>query len=258
MKSLTKNIYTLTGLAAMLLLSCSKEDRYLCSDNDPTPLTTRSVVSLDSLNSGELVLLEETEELLKLKNLMARKRSSNVGAMAVGVSDVDEFFASNMNAISGMSVNISVRSTSSGSSTTKKYLKCSGNGKEVTDDELSRNESASVFKDKAAMIAQEKQAYYDLAIRINPITRLNPCMGDPLSFDLGVVDESEMLVHSNPRSGIHYIYDKTNKIAFSYLVDTIDEDWILDDYGIRDWVESLPTKSISLATIANSYKIIGL
>lgn len=128
----------------------------------------------------------------------------------------------------------------------------------VTDDELSRNESASVFKDKAAMIAQEKQAYYDLAIRINPITRLNPCMGDPLSFDLGVVDESEMLVHSNPRSGIHYRYDKTNKIAFSYLVDTIDEDWILDDYGIRDWVESLPTKSISLATIANSYKIIGL
>lgn len=82
MKSLTKNIYTLTVLVAMLLLSCSKEDRYLCSDNDPTPLTTR--------------------------------------------------------------------------------------------------------------------------------------------------------------------------------VDTIDEDWILDDYGIRDWVESLPTKSISLATIANSYKIIGL
>lgn len=119
MKSLTKNIYTLTVLVAMLLLSCSKEDRYLCSDNDPTPLTTRSVVSLDSLNSGELVLLEETEELLKLKNLMARKRSSNVGAMAVGVSDVDEFFASNMNAISGLSVNISVRSTSSGSSTTK-------------------------------------------------------------------------------------------------------------------------------------------
>lgn len=145
MKSLTKYIYTLTGLAAMLLLSCSKEDRYLCSDNDPTPLTTRSVVSLDSLNSGELVLLEETEELLKLKNLMARKRSSNVGAMAVGVSDVDEFFASNMNAISGMSVNISVRSISSGSSTTKKYLKCSGNGKEVTLDELSESDESKFY-----------------------------------------------------------------------------------------------------------------
>lgn len=41
MKSLTKYIYTLTGLAAMLLLSCSKEDRYLCSDNDPTPWNKR-------------------------------------------------------------------------------------------------------------------------------------------------------------------------------------------------------------------------
>lgn len=145
MKSLTKNIYTLTVLVAMLLLSCSKEDRYLCSDNDPTPLTTRSVVSLDSLNSGELVLLEETEELLKLKNLMARKRSSNVSAMAVGVYDVDEFFASNMNAISGLSVNISVRSTSSGSSTSKKYLKCSGNGKEVTLDELSESDESKFY-----------------------------------------------------------------------------------------------------------------
>jgi len=34
--------------------------------------------------------------------------------------------------------------------------------------------------------------------------------------------------------------------------------WILDDYGIRDWVESLPTRSISMATLANSYRIIGL
>ena len=28
--------------------------------------------------------------------------------------------------------------------------------------------------------------------------------------------------------------------------------------GIRSWVESLPTKSISMATLANSYRIIGL
>lgn len=33
---------------------------------------------------------------------------------------------------------------------------------------------------------------------------------------------------------------------------------ILDEYGIRDWVESLPTKSIAMATLANSYRIIGL
>lgn len=57
---------------------------------------------------------------------------------------------------------------------------------------------------------------------------------------------------------MEYIYDTTRRIAFSHLTDTIDEDWILDDYGIRDWIESLPVKSISMATLANSYKIIGL
>lgn len=41
-------------------------------------------------------------------------------------------------------------------------------------------------------------------------------------------------------------------------LDDLDGDWILDDYGIRSWVESLPTKSISMATLANSYRIIGL
>lgn len=133
-----------------------------------------------------------------------------------------------------------------------------GDAASATDAELSSNENASIFTQKATAIAQAKQEYYDLEIRINPSVRLNPIMGTPLCIDLGKVDEGSMLVHSNPRTGIHYIYDKVNKVAFSHLVDVYDEDWILDEYGIRDWVESLETKSISLATIANSYKIIGL
>ena len=144
-KSSTKYIFILAALTALVFLSCSKEDSYLCSENESTHLETRSVVSSDSLDSGELILLEETEELLELKNLMARKRLSNVGTMAAGGADVDEFFASNMNAMSGLSVNISVRSTSSGSSTTKKYLKCSGNGKEVTLDELSESGESKFY-----------------------------------------------------------------------------------------------------------------
>lgn len=47
------------------------------------------------------------------------------------------------------------------------------------------------------------------------------------------------------------------RTALSYYTDDIDEDWILDDYGIRGWVESLPVRSISMASLA-SYKIIGL
>ena len=133
-----------------------------------------------------------------------------------------------------------------------------GDAETATDAELRNNENASVFTQKANAIALEKQEFYDLEIRINSSTRLNPIMGTPLCIDLGKIDESSMYVYSNPRTGIQYIYDRTNKIAFSHLVDDLDGDWILDEYGIRDWVESLETKSIALATIANSYKIIGL
>lgn len=133
-----------------------------------------------------------------------------------------------------------------------------GDAETATDAELRNNENASIFSQKANAIALEKQEFYDLEIRINSSTRLNPTMGTPLCIDLGKIDESSMYVYSNPRTGIQYIYDRENKIAFSHLVDDIDGDWILDEYGIRDWVESLTTKSIALATIANSYKIIGL
>ena len=133
-----------------------------------------------------------------------------------------------------------------------------GDAATATDAELSGNENDSVFTQKATEIAQAKQEYYDLEIRINPAVRLNPIMGVPLCIDLGKIDEASMFTHSNPRTGIHYIYDKTRKVAFSLLVDELDGDWILDEYGIRDWVESLEEKSIALATIANSYKIIGL
>jgi hypothetical protein len=57
---------------------------------------------------------------------------------------------------------------------------------------------------------------------------------------------------------MQYIYDTKKKVAFCHFTDDIDGDWILDEYGIRDWVESLPTKSIAMATLANSYRIIGL
>ena len=46
----------------------------------------------------------------------------------------------------------------------------------------------------------------------------------------------------------------SSDIEISYNKD----DSILDIYGIRNWVESLPEKKISITTLANSYKIIGL
>lgn len=37
-----------------------------------------------------------------------------------------------------------------------------------------------------------------------------------------------------------------------------DDDEVLDVYGIRDWVENLPEKRVTISSLANHYNIIGL
>lgn len=135
----------------------------------------------------------------------------------------------------------------------------SGSTSSASDEELKRNESSTVFNQKASEIKQEKAKYYGLDIKSNSATRLNPTIGNPfVCIDLKSVSEPDMYTYTNPSTGIQYIYYTKAKIAFAHYIDKLDGDWILDDYGIRDWVESLPVKSISMATLANSYKIIGL
>ncbi|WP_374690165.1 hypothetical protein [Bacteroides thetaiotaomicron] len=53
------------------------------------------------------------------------------------------------------------------------------------------------------------------------------------------------------------MYDPATHLCLSYYINKGD-DRILDIYGIRNWIESLPEKKISITTLANSYKIIGL
>lgn len=139
-----------------------------------------------------------------------------------------------------------------------KIILKTGDAASASDSELLMNENASVFSQKALAIKQQKQQFYDLEIRANSATRLNPIMGKPLCFVFNNFNEADMYTYTNPNTGMQYIYDKKNRVAFCHLTDNIDGDWILDDYGIRDWVESLPYKSISMAALANSYKIIGL
>lgn len=139
-----------------------------------------------------------------------------------------------------------------------KIILKTGDAATASDSELRDNENASVFMQKALAIKQQKQAYYDLEIRTNSATRLNPIMGKPLCFVFNKFNESTMFKYTNPKTGMQYIFDTKKKVAFCHFTDDIDGDWILDEYGIRDWVESLPYKSISMATLANSYKIIGL
>ncbi|MDR1501575.1 MAG: hypothetical protein LBT43_03870 [Prevotella sp.] len=139
-----------------------------------------------------------------------------------------------------------------------KIILSDGKASATSDAVLMANANNTTFLQKANTVFAEKKIYYDLQFRTNTTTKLNPALRTPLSIRLDGFNESSMYRYKNPNTGIEYIYDTTRRIAYSHLTDKIDEDWILDDYGIRDWVESLPVRSISMATLANSYRIIGL
>ena len=99
---------------------------------------------------------------------------------------------------------------------------------------------------------------FKLKIESNSVSRLNPLIGNPLCIDLKKINLESMQRRPQASSGIVYIYDAENKIAFSYYEDIVNGDIVLDQYGIRDWVETIPQKSISIAAISNLYRIIGL
>lgn len=139
-----------------------------------------------------------------------------------------------------------------------KIILSDGKSASASDSELLANENNVTFMAKANAIVAEKRKYYDVGFRANEGIRINPSLRTPLSIKLDKFNEATMYRYRNPNTGMEYIYDTANKVAYSHLTDPLDEDWILDEYGIRDWVESLSSKSISMATLANSYKIIGL
>ena len=140
-----------------------------------------------------------------------------------------------------------------------KIILADGKSMTKSDAELRANNNNTTYSQRMNEIYQDKSNYFvGLNFRGNAGTKINPSMRNPLCITLDGFNETRMYRYKNPKTGIEYIYDTSKRIAFSHLTDKIDEDWILDDYGIRDWIESLPVRSISMATLANSYRIIGL
>lgn len=129
----------------------------------------------------------------------------------------------------------------------------------ATDAELRKNEDNIIFMQKVKKIAAEKSLLFssDIEISYNKKTRLNPILRSPLCIDLTGFNEKKFYKFYYAKTSIEYIYDPSTRLCFSYFIDEGDDE-VLDIYGIRDWVESLPVKNISIASLANSYKIIGL
>lgn len=134
-----------------------------------------------------------------------------------------------------------------------------GKASTATDAELRKNEDNTIFMQKVEKITAEKSQFFspDIEISYNKKTRLNPILRSPLCIDLTGFNEKNFYRFYYEKTNIQYIYDPHTRICFSYFVDEGDDE-VLDIYGIRGWVESLPEKKISIASLANSYKIIGL
>lgn len=128
----------------------------------------------------------------------------------------------------------------------------------ASDSELRANNDNQTMMGKVQKNFTKKKMFFQgLTFSTNYNTTYNPNVRKPLCIRMDGFDESKMTLFEDPNSNMRYIYDPSKKIAFSYLYDPEYGDEVLDYYGIRDWVDSLPKRKISLMILQN-YTIIGL
>lgn len=123
-----------------------------------------------------------------------------------------------------------------------------------TDEALRANNNNTTFMQRANTITANKSQYYQCRIEANPTKIINPILRIPLNFDISNLNESRMCKFKNPDTEMWYIYDPVGKIAYSYYFD----EYILEVYGILDWINSIPEKSISMTSLYQLYRIMGL
>ena len=80
----------------------------------------------------------------------------------------------------------------------------------------------------------------------------------PSLFDCDFVlpnwDESKMVKFVNSKTHMVYLLNQTEKYALAFP----DDGYIVDVYGIRTWVENMPSVVLSMTALENDYTIFGL
>ncbi len=102
--------------------------------------------------------------------------------------------------------------------------------------------------------------YFSLEITVNSevklVGRLN--LVRPSLFDCDFViynwDESKMVKFVNSKTHMVYLLNQTEKYALAFP----DDGYIVDVYGIRTWVENMPSVVLSMTALENDYTIYGL
>lgn len=99
-------------------------------------------------------------------------------------------------------------------------------------------------------IAEQKSGFYGL--EINSGTAL--FFADTNFVDAGNLDEGKMKKFVNTQTGMVYLFEPTLKVAFSFP----DDDYTVDVYGIREWVDRMPRAPLSMLVLERDYTVIGL
>ncbi len=129
-----------------------------------------------------------------------------------------------------------------------------GKSSTATDAELRANNNNETFMQKSRVIAEAKGKFYKCAIKANSNTTVNPYIRIPFNISLPGFDENNMYKFKNESTNIWYIYNSEKKYAYSFY----DDSFILEAYGINEWINTIPEKSISTLSLAQNFKIIGL
>lgn len=133
-----------------------------------------------------------------------------------------------------------------------------GKYQQMSDEQLKQNADDNYYLSCLSEIATQKRQFFKGLDYIGyKNTRLDPRDGNPLCIRLDKFDETKAYKFITEENMV-YIYMPEAKVALSYYISEWDEDAVLNDYGIREWVESLPEKKIAISSLANYYTIIGL
>lgn len=129
-------------LTAAFMTACSDEMEYIYDDaSKNVSMATRSSAN-DSVDLGELVCLEETDELRALKKWYEAMHANDINTIS---SSQDEFFSSNIYAIRELPITIQVRTSADGTASDYTYLRCDGAGKEVTLSNISSGTASQFY-----------------------------------------------------------------------------------------------------------------
>lgn len=145
-----------------------------------------------------------------------------------------------------------------------KIVLSDGSYKKASDEELINNASDDIYVAKSYDIAvQKSKTFKGIGFIRNKSTRLDPRFRQPICIRLDNFNEANAFLHiekdeTTGEDKTGYIYMPDAKIALSYHFSLEEGDGVLEDYGIREWVENLTEKKISIVSLSNYYTIIGL